>query len=195
MAVATPDRRIRRTQQALYSALVQLIAEKGYDAVTVNDILHRAEIGRSTFYSHHSGKESLLLSGIHRLREDLLHRPRTETPASVSPRPLLAFSGAFFEHVEQHRELFRALGAEGSSVVLARIRGVLTEVVRTELTLSQQADPARRIPRSAAVHVVVDALISVVQWWVQKNPRLPPGDVDAIFRRLMIPAIDGATLT
>lgn len=195
MAVATQDRRIRRTQQSLYSALVRLIVEKGYDAVTVNDILKSAEIGRSTFYSHHSGKESLLLSGIHRLREDLLHPQQPDAPPPVSPRPLLAFTGAFFEHVEQHRDLYRALGAEGSSIVLARIRGVLTETVRAELALTKRADPATTIPRSAAVHVVVDALISVVQWWVEKNPRLSPGEVDTIFRRLMIPAIDGVNLT
>jgi AcrR family transcriptional regulator len=194
MAVPIQDRRVRRTQQSLYSALVRLIVEKGYEAVTVNDILERANVGRSTFYSHHSGKESLLLSGIQRLREDLVRREVADTSGPISPRPPLAFSRALFEHVQHHRALYRALGVEGSSVVLARIRGVLTEVVRADLVLTKRADSTRKISRSATIHAVVDAMISIIQWWVEMNPRLAPSDVDAVFRSLLIPAIDGATL-
>ena len=71
---------------------------------------------------------------------------------------------------------------------------MLTEVVRADLAFTQRADPSKKVPRSAAIHVVVDALVSIILWWVEKYPNLPPGEVDAIFRRMMIPAIDGASL-
>src|SRR5215203_5096896 len=46
---AVTDRRVRRTRQLLRSALLSLIIEKGYERITVQDILDRADVGRSTF--------------------------------------------------------------------------------------------------------------------------------------------------
>src|SRR2546430_15797659 len=57
-----PDRRIRRTCERLCSALVALIQERPIDDVTVQDVLDRASVGRSTFYLHFRDKDALLLS-------------------------------------------------------------------------------------------------------------------------------------
>jgi AcrR family transcriptional regulator len=51
-----PDRRILRTRRSLLDALVGLILEKGYEAVTVQDVIDRADVGRSTFYAHFHDK-------------------------------------------------------------------------------------------------------------------------------------------
>ena len=53
------DRRVDRTVTALRKALIDLILEKHYDSITVQDIIDRANIGRSTFYTHFVGKEDL----------------------------------------------------------------------------------------------------------------------------------------
>src|SRR5690242_13310 len=63
-----PDRRIQRTRQLLLDSLIQLILEKGYESITVQDIIDRANVGRSTFYSHFQDKEDLLLSGFESMR-------------------------------------------------------------------------------------------------------------------------------
>ena len=65
------DRRVRKTREALHSALASLVVAKGYDAVTIQDVLDAADVGRSTFYSHFAGKEALLRSGFDRLRAEL----------------------------------------------------------------------------------------------------------------------------
>jgi hypothetical protein len=62
------DRRIGRTRKMMHEALMALIVEKGYESVTVQDILDRADLGRSTFYSHYRSKDELLLSGFDHLR-------------------------------------------------------------------------------------------------------------------------------
>ena len=62
------DRRVRRTRALLRDALVTLILEKGYNAVTVQDIIDRANVGRSTFYAHFENKDKLLLSGFDDVR-------------------------------------------------------------------------------------------------------------------------------
>ncbi|MEJ2354006.1 MAG: TetR/AcrR family transcriptional regulator, partial [Anaerolineales bacterium] len=63
------DRRVQRTRQLLNDALMSLIVEKGYDSITVQNIIDRANLGRSTFYAHYQDKDDLLLSGI----EDVVH--------------------------------------------------------------------------------------------------------------------------
>ena len=73
--VKTEDRRIQRTRQSLQTALSELIVEKGYEKVTVQDVIDRANVGRSTFYVHFESLDQLLLSGFEPLRmqfEDFL---------------------------------------------------------------------------------------------------------------------------
>lgn len=50
------------------------------------------------------------------------------------------------------------------------------------------------IPRDAVVQFTVDALFSVLLWWVERSPKLSPAEVDAIFRRLTLPALAGVGL-
>jgi AcrR family transcriptional regulator len=66
-----PDERIRRTHQRLGSALVQLMAEKPIDDITVQDVLDRASVGRSTFYLHFRDKNDLLLSQLEMFLETM----------------------------------------------------------------------------------------------------------------------------
>lgn len=55
------DRRVRRTRRALHQALIGLMLERGYARITVQDILDRADVGRSTFYAHFRNKDDLLV--------------------------------------------------------------------------------------------------------------------------------------
>src|SRR5690242_18297174 len=66
-----PDRRIQRTRRLLHEAILELIHERGWDAITVQDVCERADVGRSTFYVHFADKEELLVSGFGQLRDHL----------------------------------------------------------------------------------------------------------------------------
>ena len=66
------DRRSQRTQQALMDALIALLAVKNYDEISINDIVDRANVGRSTFYAHYQDKDDLLRNGFGRALEILI---------------------------------------------------------------------------------------------------------------------------
>src|SRR5262245_17355252 len=93
---STPDRRVRRTRRALQEALIGLMTEKSYEAVTVQDVIDRADVGRSTFYTHYTDKDKLLRDSIAVLRS-LVEQPVTPGPANRR-RPL-RFSLPLFRHV------------------------------------------------------------------------------------------------
>jgi len=185
-----PDRRIERTQESLNAALIALILEKGYDAVTVADIIARANVGRSTFYAHHGSKESLLMSGLHRLREFLQQQQR-EAAASAGPKHArFAFSGALFEHADSHRDLYHALVAkETSAPVSQRMRALVADLVRRDLETVKPTARNPEVPRGAAVQFATDTLFSVLIWWVDSNAKLTALEADALFRRLALPGL------
>src|SRR5436190_12597876 len=72
----TMDRRVQRTEDVLHQALISLMIEKGYEVITVQDIIDRANVGRSTFYTHYTGKQELLLRGLNNLSRNLLEQQR-----------------------------------------------------------------------------------------------------------------------
>ena len=76
MAKRPIDRRVARTRAMLQKAHISLILEKGYEAMTVEDICEAANVGRSTFYSHYTSKDDLRRSGLENLRRLLVDRQK-----------------------------------------------------------------------------------------------------------------------
>ena len=58
--MSTQDRRITKTRKAIYAAFLQLLNQKNFETITVQEIIDLADVGRSTFYSHYESKELLL---------------------------------------------------------------------------------------------------------------------------------------
>jgi hypothetical protein len=139
-------------------------------------------------------EEDLLTAEVHDLRVVLTTRQRAvlARPGTLSERSL-GFSGAFFEHAREYRDIYRALvGERGATIVIARIRALLTELVRRELSQIAPAVAEPEIPRSALIQFVVGSLMSILTWWLEFKPSLAVPEVDVIFRQLTIPAIEAA---
>jgi AcrR family transcriptional regulator len=178
----SPDRRVGRTRTQLRQAMTQLMMEKGYERLTVEDVLERAGIARSTFYAHFRSKDDLLESGF----SDLLTELRTRS-AAESERPL-AFSLAMFEHAHDHRRLYRAhVGRRSGAMVIARVRRLLGELVREDL--SRRRTRRSSIPLDVAIEYCVGSLVGVLTWWLDHKTDLSPREIDEVFRALTLPGL------
>jgi AcrR family transcriptional regulator len=184
----TMDRRAARTRRALHEALISLILRKGYDAITVQEIIDEADVGRSTFYAHYSGKEDLLRGGFEQLRTELTAAQANVAAKRNGPQgEPLGFSLAMFEHACAYKHVYRALmGGRGSMVAINEMRRVLSDLVRDELSAVRH-DSA--VARELVVQFVVGAFLTVLTWCLEREPRLPPAELDAMFRRLVIGGI------
>jgi AcrR family transcriptional regulator len=177
------DRRVARTRRTLQRALLSLMLKKGYDAVTVEDICAEADVGRSTFYAHFTGKEDLKRSGLDDNLKRMLIERQKQAKAQGSGEGRFAFALLFFEHARDHLDLYRALVSKGGApTTMAMMRQIATEMVRRELGSGAREVDA---PREAVVQFVVGAFISVLTWWLDTGAKLPAQRVDAIFRRLV----------
>ena len=144
------DRRVQRTRDVLHQALISLTIEKGYEVITVQDIIDRANVGRSTFYAHYAGKQDLLMNGLKNLSKHLLAHQRAALAQKGGFREQgFGFSLAFFEHVHSHRNVYHAIvGRQSGGIVFSEFRAMLSDLVRSDLkTLSPKMDEA---PRSSA---------------------------------------------
>ena len=173
--------------------------EKGYEAITVQDIIDRANVGRSTFYAHYVGKQDLLMSGLKNLSRHLLEHQRAALALKGSfTEKGFGFSLALFEHVHSHRNVYHAIvGRQSGTVVMSELRAMLADLVRNDLKTLSPNERSSDLPRSAVIHFVVGALMSVVTWWLDERSKLSPGEANAIFRRLTLPSIlyQGKSLT
>jgi AcrR family transcriptional regulator len=186
------DSRIERTQRRLRDALISLMAEHGYEKVTVQDILDRAEVGRATFYQHFRSKEDLLRSGIDQLRAGLIGEWKVAAEQGGRGAERLGFTLPLFQHFDSHRHLYKALvGREGAVVVEHMLRRMLTAFVREELAPRRPGAHAVG-PTELAVQYVVGALWSVVTWWMGSKAPLSAIEVNNLFRQLTLPALDAA---
>ena len=190
------DRRIQKTMNLLHEALGSLIREKPYDEIVVQDILDRANVGRSTFYMHFRDKDELLASGIHDMLGSV-HAP-SETQSSGKPfERLVSFSLPVFEHIHQHRNTGTAMmGSRGRVIVHEHLQKVVAEQIADDVRkhFHGRRRPASQIPPDLLVRYVASTFILVLNWWVESRSQLPPREVNALFRALVQPTLATAIL-
>ena len=184
------DRRIRRTRQALQGALVTLMAEKGYEAVTVQDVIDRADVGRSTFYAHYSDKADLLQDSLEQVRETMRPQPPAKAPDRRRP---LTFSLPMLQHVSEQQGLLRALLVRpGSDPVMAGIRQLLTEAVTAEVRALAAVSGPPRVPPAMLVATVVAAFEAALTWWVGTDFEATSEQVEQGFQVMAAAAVRAA---
>ena len=186
------DRRVRRTQKALHEALIALLLEKNYDDLTVQEILDRANVGRSTFYTHFDDKDQLLVHGVDELRvvlDSSLHRDR----ATMKPHErIVGFSRAMFEHAHNYRNVYYALlNTQGWPRVRQRIEGVLEDLIRREsrAEIERLRSAKSDVPVDLFVHYLAASFFAVLMWWIDRRSRLTPQQIDEVYRSLVLPTI------
>lgn len=187
------DARVRKTQNRLRDALVSLIHEKSYDTIVVNDILERADVGRSAFYAHFANKHALLARGIdHVLHTSPVGQPSTDLgPFSR----VVWFSRPFFEYVGQCRHTTHLkTSRRGRTAVHAHLRKLLTDRVGSEIKAiaASQTNGAAGIPPELLAGHVVSTFILVLNWWVDTGSPLSPHEVDELYLTLVGPVLAAA---
>ncbi len=181
------DRRIQRTRQILQDALLALILEKGYNAITVQDVIDRANVGRSTFYAHFQDKEDLLLSGFSRLQTQFEEHLMGQSANADSP---WAFSLSMFQHAQSQRPLYKALaGKQGGNVALAHIQKYLINYLQNHLK-QDLSKRKRSVPSEILALYIASSFISLLTWWLDNNLPYSAEQMNDFYRQLVQPGIE-----
>src|SRR5262245_15345918 len=178
------DRRIQKTEALLQQALGALIREKPYQDIVVKEILSRANVGRSTFYTHFADKDELLLSCI----RDLLLSSRPVRPRTDP----VWFSLPVFEHIERHRRSGEAsMEPRGRREIHEHLEQAIVELIEDDVgpTLRRSIALAGIPSPDLVVRWIAASFVLVLNWWVDGDCRLPAREADALFRALVEPSL------
>ena len=181
------DRRAQRTRQLLHDAMFSLMLEKRYDKITVQDIIDRANVGRSTFYAHFQDKEDLALSGMVQMLDQLGQAVGQDASGGLSLMPVLAL----FQHVQENQHFFKAL-TRGRGLDLFFERGQVYWTQRLEAALQAQLPQGQSssVPIPIIATSVSGALITLLKWWLDNKMPYTPERMDEIARQLTMPMIE-----
>jgi AcrR family transcriptional regulator len=183
------DRRVQRTEQQLREALIALMLEKGYDAVTIQDILDRANMGRSTFYVHYRDKEELLLSGFQVLFDGFQKEYlQVASPASDPAQTGKQLSLFFFRHAATHRGLFKAMiGEKGGKIIQDHMLKYLTQFICDHL--AEQIRQQKDFPVDIVAYYIASSYLSLLIWWLDHDLPYTAEQMDAFYQQLVFPGI------
>ena len=184
------DRRIQKTKVLLREALFSLIREKDYDSIVVKEILDRANVGRSTFYTHFHDKDELLVSGMH----DMLRSVQAAAPSSSAKRyeNAIWFSLPIFEHINQNRGSGKVrIGTRGRTIIHEHLQKVLAVLIANDIKedFKSRRKTAGQIPFDLFVQYVASTFILVLNWWMERRSSLSPEEINDLFRSLISPAL------
>ena len=173
------DRRVARTQAALRAALIRLLRRKDYAAITVQDILDEADVGRSTFYAHCSSKDQLVRLSFRLLRSELA---AGNASADDDPTALLPFSLPLIRHLAEHRDLYGAFaGSRAGDLLMGELRHLVLDLAARDL---KRLPPDPDIPADVVLHYVAGAFTALLAWWLNGKGRVAPEALDAMVQRL-----------
>lgn len=176
------DRRVRRTRDALGDALLALMQEKGFETITVQQVLDRAEVGRSTFYAHYRDKDDLLLRDL----EDFLEPMSTLLLRSREVSNRVAPVRELFAHVAEMRQVHAAL------VAADKLRDFME--MGQEYFVRAIEQRLRELPASAGIaagrrtamaHALAGSLLSLMSWWLDHGSAAPPNEMDDLYHRMV----------
>ena len=188
------DRRVQRTRQLLRDALTASVLEKGYESTTVQDILDRANLGRSTFYCHYRDKHELLVSGFVHLKEIFEDYDAQQQPSSHSGREVRRYPPTllFFRHAAEHHRLYKAIlkSKQGSEIVQSYLYKMITNVAGRHMKHLAPKGKKTPVPHELIVHYLATSLLAVLTWWLNHDMPYGPEEILEMYHSLTLPGIN-----
>ncbi len=175
------DRRIQRTRERLQQALIELILEKGYDAITIRDITEQANVGYATFFRHYDSKDALLADAF-------------DQSVSVLQSLLLSLGESspeeegrlIFEHIQANHDLYSVfLKGEGTQTLIDH---VVREAVKELVMRYARYTPS--IPAAILANHVVASIIALIKWWLRNDMPFPPEQMGIFYADLIVHPIE-----
>jgi AcrR family transcriptional regulator len=181
------DRRIERTEQLLKDALVSLIIEKGYEAVTIKDITERANIAYVTFFRHYKEKDELLVKMLEDVVETLASTADEIEPGHSATNPAHARQEGYliFKDTQQHSRLYRILlSSPGAMPIVKRVKAAIAAKILANCDALYATESA--IPIEIFASHLASSLLALIEWWLENEMPYPPERMAEIYSQLVV---------
>lgn len=177
MSQPVSNLRVRRTQKLLREALIELIEERGFEALTIDELTKRAMVGRATFYRTYQDKYDLVEQIFEEAMSALLNSVGDlgrEHPSEIWV--------TFFEHIAHYERLYRALlGSKGSPWFVRKMRASLANLIKERGRLPHGPDPKPLSVHNFSDEFVPDLVstmfVEAITWWLEHGRPYTPKEI------------------
>ena len=170
------DRRIQKTRQLIMNTFIDLLAEKGFEKITINDIAECANINRGTVYLHYVDKFDLLDKCVETYVERLLNHCADSADTNLNPR---AFQSVF-EYLEKNFTIYKLLlSNEGFGFFRSRLYDIIAQTVTEVIGIKSENNA---FSNDVTTHFLTSGFIGVLEWWINNSM---PCNVQEITEQLM----------
>ena len=175
------DRRRLQTRKLLIQTTLQLVLEKGYDAISIQDITERADLGRGTFYLHFKDKEEVVWTAFRDLFQELEQEAHKQLDRHM---PQVEFYGLLniFRHAEKNRDLYRLMfGGQGSAMLTARVQDFLARVFLYDIrNAPEPPDINFNLPEEIEAQLLTGVISRLLFWWLETSNDYTPEQMAAM---------------
>lgn len=189
---AVEDRRITRSRAALRKALIELMEDRGFESITVNDLCAHAGLTRGTFYNHYQSKEALLaafedevLEGLASFERQMGRMGVADVLPYIAMKRPLPFLVVLFDYLRTQGDfLHAALGPGGDVRFGTRLRDSLcTQIVESILHEQYRDNPTAFVGYYVAFFA--SAYLGVITRWIETGMRETSQEMALISQRLL----------
>lgn len=167
------DRRILKTQKSIMKAFAELLAEKDFNQITINEIADRADVSRGTVYLHYIDKFDLLDKCMDNYFNKLFETCMPLDGTNRLPSKYLIIHA--FEYLEQHASIYTALlNNKGVPAFRKRMSAAIQE------SLGELVDSSginQEMSREVLIQFLSSAIVGVLEWWIINSLPIPAADI------------------
>jgi AcrR family transcriptional regulator len=177
MTQSVDNVRVRRTRKLLREALIELIEERGFEALTIGEITGQALVSRAAFYRNYQDKYDLVEQIFAEAMNALMH-----AVGELGQRHPAEIWVAFFEHIAAYEKLYRSLlGQKGSPWFVRKMRAALLELIALRGSLPHWPDAALHHAHTFADSFVPDLVAAMfvesITWWLEHGRPYTPREI------------------
>ena len=179
------DARIRRTRMQLGTALLNLVMEKPIREITVQEVLDRSGVGRSTFYLHYRDLDDLLLSQLDMFCEAMSTTLSNQKDKSLRVAPV----AELFAHIGYENKLYRVLSDSGHLKDFYELaEGHFARGIERRLIESGRLKDVPERDLAARAIALSGSMLALLRWWLARGEKETPMQMDKLFHQLVWPS-------
>lgn len=186
------DRRQKKTRDAIFQAFTALLSEKHYNQISVQEIIDRANVGRTTFYAHFETKEFLLKALCEELFGHIIDTamglPHGHYHYSCGSEQDSVFLHLLRHLQENDRHILSLLSSQNNEIFLRYFKENLKKLVRL-----QYADKGMLkndwLPEDYLINHISSSFVETVHWWISRNTQESPEEITNFFLSVLEPVL------
>ena len=187
------DRRQQKTRVAIFDALSSLLVEKGYNNISVQDIVNEANIGRSTFYAHFETKDDVLREFCSDIFKHVFSNGfPTESSHDFSKEgndTHAVITHLFYHLLDNKKNIAGILTCESGELFLQYFKQFFDDLYTVKL-LSGITDGKLNVPYEFMLNHISGSYINMIQWWIKGGMKQSPEEMTKYFEAVIYPVIN-----